>query len=124
MHVDQETVVSVNLCKFILVEVTSLDVVLDVNTFMGQYHVWVSFVISWSLKIVNLEVLAFLVLINAEVKIAFCCNFSIGIVLKTSQFFLIQLLFQSKLGGFLSNDFTKHTLNFEYFTMISFFRVA
>ena len=54
MHIDQKTVVSVDLEKLIFCEIFGVNVVLDIAVLMREDDVWVSEFVSWSFEIINL----------------------------------------------------------------------
>ena len=54
VHIDQKTVVSINLEKFILSQILGVNIMLDVAVLMGKDNIWMSILVSWGLKVVNL----------------------------------------------------------------------
>lgn len=68
---------------------------------MRENHVWMSKLVAWSLKIVNLKVLAFLTLVEAEVEVALSGHLSIGVLLHSELLLLGKLVLESHLGHLL-----------------------
>lgn len=57
VHINQEAVVGVDLKKLVLGKVFGVNILLDITYLMGQDDVRVSGVVSWSLEIVDFQVL-------------------------------------------------------------------
>ena len=57
VHINQEAVVGVDLKKLVLGKVFGVNILLDIAYLMGQDDVRVSGVVSWSLEIVDFQVL-------------------------------------------------------------------
>jgi len=64
MHIDEETVVSINFNKLVLAQIFGIDVILNITVLMWQNNIWVSIFVSWCLKIVDLKVFSSLSFIN------------------------------------------------------------
>lgn len=110
MHIDQKTIVSVDLEKLIFREIFSIDVVLNIAVLMRQDDVWVSEFVSWGFEIINLKVLLLFVLIETEVEVALGSYLGIGISLKSNFLFLCKLVLKSHFLHFL----LKHFRNFVF----------
>lgn len=88
MHVDQQTVISVDLKQLILGQIFGINIVLNIDRFMGQNDVWVPVSITRSFKVVYCQIFIYLVFIKAEVEITFGCNFIVSIRFKCLKVFL------------------------------------
>ena len=64
MHIDEKTVVSINLDKLFLAQIFGIHIILNITMLMWQDNIWVSIFVTWCLKIVDLKVFASLGFIN------------------------------------------------------------
>jgi hypothetical protein len=88
MHIDQKTIVSVDFEKFVVCEVFSINIVLNITMLVRKDYIWVLKFVTWSFEIVDLKVLRFLILIKTEVVVALSGYLIISIGLKGNLFFL------------------------------------
>jgi hypothetical protein len=104
VHIDQKTVISINFEQFIFSQFLGVHIMLDITVLVGKDHIWMSVLVSWSLKIVDLKVLALFGLINAKVEITFGSNLGICVLLESLHFFLRELILESHLSNFVVNQ--------------------
>ena len=104
VHIDQKTVISINFEQFVFSQFFGVQIMLDVTVLVGKDHVWMSVLVSWSFKIVDLKVLALFVFINAKVEITFGSNLGISVLLESLHFFLGELILESQLVNFVLNQ--------------------
>lgn len=83
VHVNEEAVVSVNLEELVLGQIFGVNVVLNIAVLMGQDDIGMSEVVSWSLKIDDLQVLRHFACVIREVIVAIGGHLSVHIRLQT-----------------------------------------
>lgn len=119
VHVDHQTVVSVDLVKLLRSQILCFDIVLDVNMLVGQDHVRVPVLISWGLKVVDLQVVVDLVLIVVEVEVALGGHLLVGLGCEATQLFLGKLVLEALKLDFVLDKLVDLGLNLGYLTVVA-----
>jgi hypothetical protein len=75
VHVDQQTVVTVDFIKFVLIEISGVDIVLDVHMLVWKDDIRVSVRISRCVSVVDSEVFIHFIFVKLEIIVAIGNNF-------------------------------------------------
>lgn len=120
VHVYKESVVAIDLKKFVLGQVFGIDVVLDVNVLVRQDVLGLVVLVAGSSHVVNLDVLALLVFINVKIKVAvgkhFCCSGG-------NQGFSVDFFFELMESKFLGDDIVDFVFDFFYNLVVGWTRL-
>jgi hypothetical protein len=111
VHIDQETIVSVDFEKLVLSEVLGIKVVLNITMLVRKDYIRVLKFVSWSFEIVDLKILRLLVLIKTEIVVALSSYLIISISLKSNLFFLCKLVLKAHFLHFLLEQFSNLVLD-------------
>lgn len=111
VHIDQETIVSVDFEKLVFSEVLGIKVVLNITMLVRKDYIRVLKFVSWSFEIVDLKILRLLVLIKTEIVVALSSYLIISISLKSNLFFLCKLVLKAHFLHFLLEQFSNLVLD-------------
>jgi len=104
MHIDEKTVVSVNLNELFLAQILGVHIVLNIAVLMWQNNIWVSIFVTWCLEIVDLKVFSSLSFVDRKIEIGFGCNLGVGVALKTGLLLTRKLVFKAHKLDLLLNE--------------------
>ena len=108
MHVNEVSIVSIDLHHLLLVISIDVDVIANFDMLMWKNHTWFAELVAWSSVIVNLQISSLLVLINLEEEVLLCDDF---LVCLCSKLLLAHLVFELDKVDLLLNNCVDSLLN-------------
>ena len=104
MHVDHETIVSVDFEKLIVSEILGIKEVLDIHMLVWQNNVRVSVLVSRSLQVEHAEVFVLLVLVNTKEEVALGGNLLESVTFEGLLLFSRKLVLETGQLNFLLDE--------------------
>ena len=108
MHIDQVSVVSIDLHHLIGVLAVNVDVVVGADMLVRQDRLWLAVLVAWSIHVGNLQVASLLLLIDLEEEVLLGDHLVVGIL---SKLFSANLIFEFDKTDLLLHNFVDSLAN-------------